>query len=222
MREIEVVQREPTGADLTMLLEARDRLTPSQQQLLLRDERDGLVAERAHRRVQIGVRRLRAVDENEPLALLALLEHERQPLFLEQPRHECQVALRVLHAVLAWLERPGCGARRSYDRRLGDVDAGPPDHLENDLHGVQAGEDPRVHPLRQKPQLGHQVHANDREAVVVVAAILDAPDDPVHVTFELATRDRELRACAEELLRLCGAGRDEVEPMLVDGVERLA
>jgi len=145
----------------------------------------------------------RGVGQHQHVAPAVVLEEVGDPLLGEEPGHQLEVALVVLHAV---------GARRvaaGEGQAVGHLPL--VQQLRHDLRRGERLEDPPAAPQRQLRELGHEAEPVARLAVRH-AGQLDGPDDPVDVALRQARpRQREVRLGAHHVGQLDGPPVGQVQ-----------
>ena len=150
--------------------------------------RRGLVAERDRGRAQVvGLRR---VGEDEDRLSAALLEVEGDPGVLQHAAHEREVALAVLHPVLALLVRGG-------ELLLG-LDAPLAEEREHDVELRLLLEHPVVAPLRGEPQRGDDAQRVGGRTPLFDAGLLERVAEARPRPLVRAGPDREARRTAHD------------------------
>ena len=116
------------------------------------------------------VRALGVIGDDELVGLVGVREEVVDPFLFHQPAGEGEVRFAILDAVVV---------RRVLAAELeGDVEALK--HLGEDLRHALLLEDPRLHVLRQQPDLRDQLQTI-RNEVLIRFAFFDGPDDAVNL-----------------------------------------
>ena len=135
--------------------------------------------------------RLGGVGEDHDMVGLAVLEEVEDPFFFHDPAGEVEIALAILHAVIAFLES---AVQFRFDVEVGE-------NLFEDLGNGQVLENARLNSFRQQPELrneDHPVGSESRVAARLGHRLADAVEVPLRLAVGHDQLDGDL--LADELI----------------------